>query len=190
MNAKMVYLDINTCFEATNMIIITDGKDRFSIDERALWNRKEYLQGLAIKLKYDYWCVELLFVRREEYGYEKIVKCYVDGDSYIREYVNLNRESGNIILLEEKDYKEVKTLYKNMISSRDYRKEAIVEAGAILFSYEYYQNYILEDGFYEISADEIFDLSDLLQDFKQYKKEIFKKAKILLKEKYGINFSF
>lgn len=172
------------------MIIITDGKDRFSVDEKALWNRKDDLKGQAVKLKYDYWCVELLFVRRKEFEYEKIVKCYVDGDNYVKEYINLNSELKNTVLLSKEDYEEVRTLYKNMLSPRDYRKEAIVEAGAILFSYEYYQNYILEDGFYEISVDEIFDLSDLLQDFKEYKKEIFKKAKSLLKEKYNINLSF
>ncbi len=169
-------------------IIITDGKNEFSIDKGILWNRKEDLDGLATKPIHGYWSIELLFVRHKEKGYEKIVKCYVDGDAYVREYLNLNRERSNVILLNEADYKEVSRLYRYLIDPRDFKREAMIEAGAILFSYEYYQNYILEDGYSEIDINEIFDLSDLLKDFKQYKEEIFKEAKVVLKEKYGIDF--
>ena len=172
------------------MVTITDGKNKFFIDKRTLWNRKADLEGLATKLKYSYWAIELLFICHEKDSYEKIVKCYVDGDDYVKEYPNLDKSLKDTILLSEEDYNEVERLYANLNSVRDYREEAIIEAGAILFSYEYYQNYILEDGEFEIDVDEVFDLSDLLKGLKNYKKEIFEKSKSILKEKYDIDFSY
>ena len=88
------------------MIKITDGEKHFIIKESELWNRNKDLIGKATKLKYPYWAIELLFIEEEDGIYQKIVKCYPDGDDYLNKYVNLDKTKKDYILLNKKDYQE------------------------------------------------------------------------------------
>lgn len=168
------------------MITITDGKDKFVIRNNELWERYENLEGKATKLKYEYWAIELLFTEKEDGYYDKIVKCYPSGDSYLEIYVNKDLTRKNEILLSSNDYKTVKKLWDNMNSDNDYRKEAMIDVAARIFGYECYQNYVLElDS--RIKLDEIFrDCVRVDYQYKKYKKEIYKRAKQILKEVYGV----
>lgn len=168
------------------MITITNGKQKFKISKRNLWERQKELRGIATKLKYEYWQVELLFIESEKGIYKQIVKCYPDGDDFLKVYPNLCSEVKDVVLLSKEDYKEVKTIYDNMHTDVDYKKEAIIESGAILLSYEYYQNCILELDEYSIETvfNEWVKMSNNF--YEQYKKQIYARAKKILKEKYNV----
>ena len=170
------------------MITITDGKEKFVIESQQLWKRKSYFRGLATKLKYDYWGIELLFVKRGFNTYKKIIKCFPDGDNILKSYKNLDKNRKNTILLSNSDYREVKTIFDNMNGDKDYKKEAMIEVGAMLLSYEYYQNYILElDS--EDSIDSLFDtyLKMNNYNYERYKVEIYARTFEILKEKYDVD---
>ena len=168
------------------MITITDGNEKFVIRNNELWQRVENLEGKATKLKYEYWSIELLFTEKEDGYYDKIVKCYPSGDSYLEVYVNKDLTRKNEILLSNKDYKIVKKIWDNMNIDNDYRKEAIIDIAARIFGYECYQNYVLElDD--KVKLDEIFrDCVRVGYPYKKYKKEIYNKAKQILKDVYGV----
>lgn len=171
------------------MITITDGKETFTIKRKELWERKEYFKGLATKLKYDYWAIELLFIRKdkEKNKFDKIVKCFPSGDDFLQEFINLDSSKSNYVLLSESDYKEVKLIYDNMKGKTDYKKEAIIEAVAMMFSFECYQNYVLERDLYVKSENIFKDFVEIGYDYTIYKKEIYKRAKEILKDKYKVD---
>ncbi len=168
------------------MITITNGKEKFTIKKNKLWERKEFFKGLATKFKYSYWGIELLFVKKGIGKFEKIIKCLPDGDDIDKEYINLDNKQRNYILLNDDDYAEVKMLYDNMNTDIDYRKEAYIESTSILFAYELYQNHILEDDT-DVDPDDIFyNWINQNYCYKNYKEEIYAKAKKILKEKYNV----
>lgn len=170
------------------MITITDGKEKFVIKKQQLWKRKSYFRGLATKLKYDYWGIELLFVKKGFNTYKKIIKCFPDGDDILKSYKNLDKNKKDTILLSNEDYREVKTIFDNMNIDIDYKKEVMVEAGAMLLSYEYYQNYILElDP--EESIDFLFNTYVKMNNlyYEKYKEEIYTRTFEILKEKYNVD---
>ena len=168
------------------MITITNGKEKFTIRNNELWERKEELQGKATKLKYQYWSVELLFTEKEKGHYDKIVKCYPSGDSYLEIYPNKDVSKKDEILLSNKDYKTVKKLWENMNIDNDIKKDVMLDAVARIFSYECYQNYILELD-KRVSLNEIFrDCIHIGYPYRKYKKEIYKRAKLILKDIYGV----
>lgn len=168
------------------MITITDGKNEFVIRREELRERNDDLKGLATKPKYNYWVVELLFVGRRNY-FDKIVKCYTGGDSYLEVFKNKSPKVKNKIVLSKKNYNIVKAIWDNMNIERDYKKEAIIDIAARMFSYECYHNYILELDT-RIKSDEIFrDCVPVDKEYKKYKKEIYKKAKEILNDVYGID---
>lgn len=106
-----------------------------------------------------------------------------EGDT-IKEYNNLDLSRKNFVTLNYKDYEEISRIYFKMINSVNIQKDAIVEAGAILLSFEWYQNYVLEENDY-ISVNELFnDVLELGYNYHRYKNEIIKRSKAILKEKY------
>ena len=175
------------------MIKKTDGEKHFIIKESELWNRNKDLIGKATKLKYPYWAIELLFIEEEDGIYQKIVKCYPDGDDYLNKYVNLDKTKKDYILLNKKDYQEVEMMYLNMNAKKDYKKEMLIEVGSQIYSYEYYQHFILELGTREeMSEEEIYALyvENVFSGISKYKKEILEKAKEKLKDIYKVNVDY
>lgn len=169
------------------MITITNGKDEFIIRTNELWYRNDELKGVATKLKHQYWSVELLFTEDEKGHCDKIVKCYPGGDSYLKIYPNKDTTKKNRILLSKKHYAEVKQIWENMNIEEDIKKDAMLDVVARIFSYECYQNYILElDS--RVSLNEIFrDCIQINYPYKKYKKEIYQRSKVILKEIYGVD---
>lgn len=170
------------------MIKVTNGGDWFVIPDNKLWNNKKRGKALITKLKYEYWGTELRFIFEENNKYQKIIKTYRDGETILKEYTNLTVSCLNEITLNIDDYNEVKSIYANMQTDKDYKKEALIKSCAILFSYECYQNYILE-------VDMTVNVEYIFNDFigvtstlyKNYKKEIFEEAKKILKQEYKVN---
>lgn len=162
-------------------MIITDGKESIKINNNKLF--KTGVSNLKIKSKLKYWMVELVFIRNDKGFVEKIVKRLPEGDT-IKEYNNLDLSRKNFVTLNYKDYEEISRIYFKMINSVNIQKDAIVEAGAILLSFEWYQNYVLEENDY-ISVNELFDdVLELGYNYRRYKNEIIKRSKAILKEKY------
>lgn len=162
-------------------MIITDGKESIKINNNKLL--KTGVSNLKIKSKLKYWMVELIFIRNDKGFVEKIVKRLPEGDT-IKEYNNLDLSRKNFVTLNYKDYEEISRIYFKMINSVNIQKDAIVEAGAILLSFEWYQNYVLEENDY-ISVNELFnDVLELGYNYHRYKNEIIKRSKAILKEKY------
>ena len=168
------------------MITITNGKESFIIRKNELYEREDGLKGKATKLKHQYWSVELLFTEKSKGYYDKIAKCFPSGDRYLEVYSNKDITKKNEILLDNRHYKKVKKIWNNMNVEKDYQKEAMLDVAARIFSYECYQNYILE-------LDKTVSLSEIFRDcikinypYKKHKKEIYQRAKIILKDVYGI----
>lgn len=134
-------------------MIITDGKESIKINNNKLI--KTGTSDLKIKSRLKYWMIELVFIRNDKGFVEKIVKRLPEGDT-IKEYNNLDLSRKNFVTLNYKDYEEISRIYFKMINSVNIQKDAIVEAGAILLSFEWYQNYVLEENDY-ISVNELFD---------------------------------
>ena len=167
------------------MIVVTNGNELFEIPKNKLWKRNETLQGLATKLNFEYWGVELLFIPLKHGKFEKIVKCFPDGDDYLEEYINLNPNKKNYILLSDADYIKVKKIYMAMQGDVNYKKDAIIEGIANIFGFECFQNYILENA--NTSVDDIFKSAFEIGDkYKEYKDEIFARTREILKKKYKI----
>lgn len=168
------------------MITITNGKERFVIRGNELWKREETLKGKATKLKHQYWSIELLFTEQKKGHYDKVIKCYPCGDSSLEIYNNKDITKKDEILLSNKDYKKVKKIWENMNIEQDIKKEAMLDVVARIFSYECYQNYVLElDN--SISLNEIFrDNIQIDYPYKKHKREIYQRAKKILKEVYNV----
>lgn len=172
------------------MIKITNGEKYFIIEESELWNRKKELKGKATKLKYSYWSIELLFIQDRKKRYKEIAKCYPNGDRYVKEYVNLDKTKNDYVLLSKEDYKEVEAIYSYMNIDQDYRKHMLIDVCSSIYSYEYYQHFILELGTEEeMSEREIYKIyvEDKYKESSIYKKEILEMAKKKLKEIYKLN---
>lgn len=163
------------------MIKVTNGQDNIKINEQ---NLIESSKGYIIKPLLDYYLIELLFVKENNY-ITKIIKTYLGGETALDCFEN-KKLTSNIILLSEKDFERFKKVYYNMLSKNNLQKRAIVEAYAELLSFEYYQATEIEDC-HSVSKDEIFEdeLSNIY-DYKKYKKEIYKRTKEILKEKYSL----
>lgn len=166
------------------MITVTDGQQKIILKDNKLKKYQEYFVGIEIIPSQEYWGISLILIQKNKNYYEKIIKCYPGGDFILEELNNLDVTLSNKILLSVVDYKKFKTLYNNMNISRNYKEEAIVESVSVMFSYECYQNYILEES-YEVNIDELFNT--LIQFDRQchsLKNQIYKRTKIILNTKY------
>ncbi len=166
------------------MITITDGQQKIIIKDNKLRKYQEYFEGIEIIPSQEYWGINLILIPKDKNCYKKIIKCYPGGDFVLEEFNNLDVTLSNKIILSVGDYKKFEILYNNMNISRNYKKEAIVESVSTMFSYECYQNYILEES-YEVNIDELFNT--LIQFDRQcygLRNQIYKRTKIILNTKY------
>ena len=166
------------------MLIVTNGIEQFKVAKKTLWNRKTPVSGLATKLNFEYWGIELVFIISKNKKFDKILKCLPDGD-VIEEYKNLDTEKKNFILLSDENYFKVKKMYMAMQDDRDYEKEALIEGLANILSFDFFQSSILEDE--EVSLEILFkDIFETKNRYKNYKEEIFKRTMEILKTKYKV----
>ena len=167
-------------------MIISDGKNKFSIERDKL---KEVEGGLVFVTNNDSWESELFFeVDKNHYVVNVIQRLYGGGDT-LAEYKNLNTNSRLHILLEKEGYKRIFNFYNNLKNRKNYKKEAVIKAGAIVLSFYCYQYYCLED-----QPLREHDLNDLLRDIeidsvscRKYRKEIISLAKKILKAEYKVS---
>lgn len=171
------------------MITITNGTEYFTIRKDQLQYRDDEFKGLETKLKHDYWMVELLFVPKllNENKFKRIIKCRPGGDYCIETYNNLNSKKENEVLLSDSDYREVKLIWDNMNVKQDYRKEALIESFAIRFSYECYQSFILELDTDATVDDVFYHFAEIPPYYNKYKKDIYKRAREILRDKYKVD---
>lgn len=101
----------------------------------------------------------------------------------------MNTDLKNEIVLSNNDFIELKRLYDNMMLDDVIRKEELILVAATLFAYECYKNYYLEE-LYQVPSKEIFDeivmCLDDYREIKNYKNEIYNKAREILKDRYKI----
>lgn len=180
------------------MIIITNNKEKISLDESQLKKDKNKLNFVGV----DKYCeIVLSFVlgrRKLKKGITKIQKCqstsgYGAGDM-IKEYSN-EVFSKDEIVLNNNDFNEVKKLIKSMNTSLDSKlKEVIIESIAVMMAFEIYRYILIDDFDYKDDFDVIFEYvsCDRLyySEKLKYKKDIIKKAIELLKEEYNINLDY
>lgn len=168
------------------MITITNGIEQMTIREEVT---KKVERGVRVSPNKYYCNIELLLEGECDSFQRVIKKLPPDSGDELKSYYNLNTDLKNEILLSNNDFIEVKRLYDNMMLDDEIRKEELILAAATLFAYECYKNYYLEE-LYEVSSKEIFDeiimgLSEY-KELKNYKKEIYNKAREILKNKYRI----
>ncbi len=167
------------------MIIITDGKNKFELDENLLLKSE---RGYIINSPFDYWNTELL-IEEKKNKFVNIIKKLPDIGDELQYFRILKCTKNNEILLNVDDYIEVKTFYDNLSSPPEIRKNAILTAVSQLFAYECYQTYYLERIPYDL--DDMFNELQLCMpkyyDSTITRKEIIQQAKIILKEQYGVN---
>lgn len=168
------------------MIIITNGKEKFTIKKQNLQKDEE---GERISPNINYWYIDILLVGKDDY-YSKIIKKFPpESGDVLKCYNNIDSSKKNMITLADDDYKEVKRLYDNMLEVKKQRESEIVELSSRLFAYEYYLNYCMQE-INHVPIEEIFGyvvkaLSDY-DDLLYYKVKIFKKTQNILREKYNV----
>lgn len=168
------------------MLKITNGSNEFKIGDKKLIKKNN---EILIKPKYEYWYSELAFILDENKKISKIVhRLDGDGDT-LTEYINQSNNVKNFILLKSEDYVKVLNYYNNLYGKIDYQKEAIIESSAVKLSYYCYQYFVLEQQpVREHDLEWIFkDLSICSRKYYKYEKEIYARAKELLKEKYKMD---
>ena len=176
------------------MITITNGKEKFIIDEKKLKKEKNYLNYLG---SYDYCEIVMSFVYEKKFfkkSITKIQKCLASAGSsrgdVIKEYVNKGKTE-NEIVLNENDYKEVERLFKNMSVKDTKRKEVVISAFSIIMAYECYRYIKVSELKNKGDIDFIFDYvcSDSMYYIEKmkYKNAIIKKAKEILKTEYNFD---
>ena len=177
------------------MITITNQKEEITIKDEELKKDKKNLNFVGV----DRYCeIVLSFVfekRKLKKGITKIQKCqssagYSAGDM-IKEYNNEVFSSEEVVL-NDKDFKEVKKLIKNMNTPIDDKmKNAIVESVAIMMAFELFKYDSIDDFDYEDDFDFIFEYvcyEDLYYKEKmKYKDEIIERAKEIAKKEYKLD---
>ena len=175
------------------MITITNKKEKIIIDEKDLKKDKKNLNYLG---KDKYCEIVISFVYGTKYfkkGITKIQKCQSSAGSMagdvIKEYKN-QVFNENEIVLNDKDYNEIKFLLKNMnISLEKQLKEVIVESTAIMMAFEIFRYDRIDDFDYDDDFNVILEYvccERLYYPEKiKYKNDIIKRAKEVLKEKYN-----
>lgn len=181
------------------MIIVTNGTEKLIFDDEDLIPVRNHFNKdfeiYAIKLKYDYWGTHFILLKKENKPtYISIIKCLNDDfeGAKEKEYLNLDKNNKNNILLSKKDFNEFKRLINKMNSKKDYMKETSIEICSVIFSYYIYQEYILEEDFTESVLDLYNRAVFVTNEFKNYretkiyKDKIFKRTREILKEKYNV----
>ena len=177
------------------MITITNKKETITLEEKELKKDRKNLNFVGL----DRYCeIVLSFVfekRRFKKGITKIQKCqssaeYSAGDM-IKEYNNEVFSSEEVVL-NDKDFKEVKKIIKNMNTPIDDKmKNAIVESVAIMMAFELFKYDSIDDFDYEDDFDFIFEYvcyEDLYYKEKmKYKDEIIERAKEIAKKEYKLD---
>jgi len=176
------------------MIIITNGKEKITLNDDELKNDRNNLNFVGV----DKYCeIVLAFVfekKKSKTGISKIQKCqssaeYLAGDM-IKEYNN-KVFSNDEVVLDDKDFNEIKKLIKNMNTSMDLKlKNVIIESIAIMMAFEIFRYDRIDDFDYD-DFDVIFEYvccERLYYSEKiKYKKDIIKRAKEILKEEYKLD---
>ena len=91
-------------------------------------------------------------------------------------YIN-NSTQKDLVLLNNPDYNKFKKLYENMNNNRNLEKEAVVTAGTIIMSYEYYKTMYLEENPEKLEISDLFQFFDSDFNYNKYKNEIIEEAK-------------
>jgi len=168
------------------MITITNGIEKMTIRKEMT---KKVKRGVRVSPNKYYCNIELLLEGRFNKFQRIIKKLPPDSGDELKSYHNLNARIKNEILLSNDDYIEVKRLYDNMILDDEIRKNELILIAATLFAYECYKNYYLEE-LYQVPSKAIFDeivmCLDEYREIKNYKNEIYNKARKILKDRYGI----
>ena len=136
---------------------------------------------------YNY--IELL-LEGDDNSFQRVIKKLPpDSGDELKSYYNMNTDLKNEIVLSNNDFIELKRLYDNMMLDDVIRKEELILVAATLFAYECYKNYYLEE-LYSVPSKEIFDeivmCLDDYREIKNYKTEIYNKAREILKDRYKI----
>ncbi len=156
------------------MLKITNGKETITIPNDKL--QKELSHNKILKTKYSFWDIEIVFVFNESGKVLRIVKRYKGGDESLDIYTN-NSTQKNLVLLNNPDYNKFKKLYENMNNNRNLEKEAVVTAGTIIMSYEYYKTMYLEENPEKLEISDLFQFFDSDFNYNKYKNEIIEEAK-------------
>lgn len=166
------------------MITISDSKNNIDIGDEFL-QKKDF--GYLLLPKSNHWDIQIMFIWDFNNDIcKEIIKSYLDGDSVIKKYINLIRSSE--IVLDSSSYSEISSIIKMMIDSINLRDQAIVHSLALMFSYECYQNYVLENC-YEITIDEIFNENlRCAYPYKHLKNLIFEDTRKIMKDCYNVDF--
>lgn len=173
------------------MIIITDGNEKISLKKE---DTKLSERGYLIEIVNNMWFVELFIEKDKKGKWIRIVKripsSLEDGGDILKTYKILDNSEYNKAVLSKEDFKEIKNLYGNMQIVYEQRKETIIQAFALLFAYECYENYCLQE-LYSIKDSEIFSSLSLESNYhlecKRFREEIYKRANEIMKEKYNVN---
>ena len=126
------------------MITVTNGKENFEVANNTLWKRETPVSGLATKIYFEYWGVELVFISSKHKRIDKILKCLIDGD-ILEEYQNLDKRKKDYVLLNDNDYIKVKKLYFAIQEKENQEKEALIEGLAHILSFDFFQTCYVED---------------------------------------------
>ena len=168
------------------MITITNGIEKMTIREEVT---KKVERGVRVSPDKYYCNIELLFEGERDSFQRVIKKLPPDSGDELKSYYNLNTDLKNEIVLSNNDFIELKRLYDNMMLDDVIRKEELILVAATLFAYECYKNYYLEE-LYSVPSKEIFDeivmCLDDYREIKNYKTEIYNKAREILKDRYKI----
>lgn len=167
------------------MIKITNGQETISIPNSRLQKITEKSNDRILKAKHDFWDIEFVFAYNKNGQILRIIKRYKGGDESLEVYKN-NSKQNNIVLLDDHDYQKWKKAYIKMNDNHDYEKEAIVSAGAIILSYEYYKTFNLEENPERLDISDLFEFFKIDFDYNKYKKEIIEQAKKYIPEIYSI----
>ncbi len=169
-------------------MIITDGKEFYEIDKNNIYSVEE---DIVVGVDESIWCIELFFERKDD-KYIRIAKRLPSsnrtGGDEIKSY-KIIKDDDNKLLLSKSDYDEIKRLCKNLDNVYKYRNESLIESIAILVAYECYENYYLQE-LWEVTKDDIFESItnefEYERECKKLKDKIFKRAEVILEEKYGV----
>lgn len=175
------------------MIEITNGKEKFFIKENELKKCRNYY---TIIVENDFICINLHFVLKKidnAYAIKQIEKRLASssdrGGDVEKIYPNLIK-SNNKVMLNDKDYIEVKRLKNNLKTTDEDRINTIIECYANMMAYECYMAFIIEE-LGEVRVEHIFKDTNCdwfsSQELKKYKNKIYNKTKNILKEKYKVN---
>lgn len=177
------------------MITITNKKEKIIIDDNELKKDKKNLNFVGID-KYCEIVISFIYEKRKfKTGITKIAKCqssaeYSAGD-IIKEYEN-QVFSKDEVILNDKDFNEIKYLINNMNKSFEPQmKKAIIESVATMMAFEIYRYDRLDDFDYEDDFDLIFEYACCERLYYpekiKYKKDIIKRAKEIAKSEYKID---